>query len=221
MDFSVILQLKNKKFWWMDVIFYFVMSLLIATLFCYGIFFAKNSILKKQIYEETAKLQTVGTPKQKAEEKEVLNYRAKINDFSNLLKNHEFASNAFIFLESQTMPNIWFKQIGLDEKSATVQLSGEAENMNAFSRQVAAFENNEYVKNLGTLNSSLGESARISFNIYLELDKSVFSYLSISEISGKESSSKKSSEKQNKTQENSDQNASGKNTISNILKNKK
>jgi len=220
MDFSVILQLKNKKFWWMDVIFYFVMSLLIASLFCYGIFFAKNSILKKQIYEEASKLQTVGTPKQKAEEKEVLNYRTKINDFSNLLKNHEFASNAFAFLESQTMPNIWFKQIGLDENAASVQLSGEAENMNAFSRQVAAFENNKYIKNLGTLNSSLGESARISFNIYFELDRSIFNYLSKSEITGKDASTKKPSVNQNKTQESDNKNNSEGNAVTDLLKKK-
>ena len=38
MDFSVIFQLRTKKFWWMDVIFYFVIYLLIATVLCYFIF---------------------------------------------------------------------------------------------------------------------------------------------------------------------------------------
>ena len=38
MDLSAIFQIRTKKFWWMDVIFYFVISLLVATVFCYGIF---------------------------------------------------------------------------------------------------------------------------------------------------------------------------------------
>jgi hypothetical protein len=54
--------------------------------------------------------------------------------------------------------------------------------MDAFSRQVATFEsqdNKEYIKDIGTLNSSLGESARAEFNIDLVLDKSIFNYLSV------------------------------------------
>ena len=42
MDFSVIFQLRTKKFWWMDVIFYFVISALVATVLCYLIFLIKD-----------------------------------------------------------------------------------------------------------------------------------------------------------------------------------
>lgn len=179
MDFSAIYQLKTKKFWWMDIIFYFVVSSLIATVLCYLIFLGKNGLQREDIKKEMEALQTVGTPQQKEEEKYVINYQRKINDFANLLKNHEFASNVFAFMEEQTMPNIWFKQFALDEKNNTVQLSGESDNMSAFSMQVASLEKNKYVKSIGTLNSSLGESAKIGFNIDLKLNEDIFSYLSI------------------------------------------
>ena len=39
------------------------------------------------------------------------------------------------------------------------------------------FENNRYVKSIGTLNSTLGTSAKIEFNINLILDPSIFNYL--------------------------------------------
>lgn len=178
MDFSVIFQLRTKKFWWMDVIFYFMISLLIATVLCWLIFLTKNSFQREDIKKEIAALQTVGTDQQKEQEENVIDYRNKINDFTELFKNHEFASNAFVFMQAQTMPNIWFKQFGLDRKNSGLQLSGESDNMDAFSRQVAAFEKNKYVKSTGTLNSSLGESARIGFNINLALDQNIFSYLS-------------------------------------------
>ncbi len=177
MDFSVIFQLRSKKFWWMDVIFYFVISLLIATVFCYFIFLIKNNIQREDIRKAAVALETVGTSQQKEYEKEVLNYQKKIIDFTNLLENHEFASNVFVFLQAQTMHNVWFRQFSLDKKNNSVQLSGEADNIEAFSGQVASFEKNKYVKNITVLNSSLGASARIGFNINLILDQNIFSYI--------------------------------------------
>ena len=116
MDFSVIFQLRTKKFWWMDVIFYFVISLLVATILCYLIFLTKNIWQRHDIKTELTKLQLVGTESQKQEESTVITYQKKIVDFTGLLNNHEFASNAFAFMQTETMPNIWFKQFSLDEK---------------------------------------------------------------------------------------------------------
>jgi hypothetical protein len=178
MDFSVIFQLRTKKFWWMDVIFYFVISMLVAAVLCYVIFLTKNSFQAVDIAKETEALKTVGTKMQLDQEKSVISYQKKIVDFTELLKNHEFASNVFAFVQAQTMPNVWFKQFNLDEKNNGVQLSGEADSLDAFSRQVLTFEGNEYVKDIGTLNSSLGESSRTIFNINLVLDQSIFGYLS-------------------------------------------
>lgn len=178
MDFRSIFQLREKKFWWMDVIFYFVIALLIATVLSYFIFLVKNSFQNEDIKKETAALQTVGTNQQKDYEKSVIGYRKKINDFTNLFKNHEFASNVFAFMQTQTMPNIWFKQFSLDEKNGAVQLSGEADSMDALSRQTAIFEKNKYVQNLGNLSSSVGDSGKIQFNMNLTLDQKIFTYIS-------------------------------------------
>ncbi len=178
MDFSAIFRLRTKKIWWVDVIFYFALSLLIATVFLYLIFIIKNSIQRKEIKDQEAKLETVGTEEQKGYEKDVISYQKKISDFAKLFKNHEFASNVFVFMEKQTLPNIWFKQFNMNEKGSQLQLSGEADNMEAFSRQIAAFEKNEYIKSTDLLNSSLGESARVQFNLNLSLDPKIFSYVS-------------------------------------------
>jgi len=177
MDFGTIFQLKTKKFWWMDVIFYFVISLLISTIFCYLIFLVKNNIQREDIKKEIAALETVGTQQQKDYEKDALNYQKKIIDFTDLLKNHEFASNVFAFMQAQTMPNIWFKQFSLDRKNTSLQLSGEADNLDAFSRQVASLEKNRYIKNITSLNSSLGSSSRIGFNMNVVLDQNIFGYV--------------------------------------------
>jgi len=149
----------------------------VAAIFCYIVFLVKNSFQREDIKKEIVALQTVGTIQQKEDEKTVINYQKKISDFADLLNNHEFASNAFAFMEAETMPNIWFKQFSLDEKNAGIQLSGEADSMDALSRQVAVFEKNKYVINIATLNSSLGDSARVAFNINLSLSQDIFSYI--------------------------------------------
>jgi competence protein ComGC len=176
MVFSDIFQLKFKKLWWVDIIFYFAISALVATLFCYGIFLVKNNLQKKEISKIQIEISQFGSNQQKEHEKYVLNYQSKIRDFSNLLKNHRFASNVFAFMRGQTRPNIWFKQFGLTKSSNQVQFTGEAEDMNALARQVSAFETNKYVKSISAISSAVGFLSKIDFNFSITLDDSVFGY---------------------------------------------
>jgi hypothetical protein len=178
MDFSAIFQLRNKRFWWMDVIFYFVMSLLIATVLCYLIFLVKNAVQRNDIKNEEVKLENVGTEDQKVQETEVLKYQQKVSNFTTLFENHQFASNVFAFMQTETMPNIWFRQFILDKKGAVVQLSGESDDLDALSRQVAVFEKNDYVKNVSAINTSLGTGTREQFNFSLSLDPKIFNFIS-------------------------------------------
>jgi len=175
MDFSVISQITNKRSWWVDVIFYFSVSLLIATVLCWLIFVTKISMQKKEISDVEASLETVGTQAQRDQEQEVLLFQSRIADFSDLFKNHEFASEVFVFMQEQTLPNIWFSRFDMRTKEASASLTGEAENMEAFSRQVASLERNKSVLSLNSLKSSLGETARVSFNLNIALDPKILS----------------------------------------------
>jgi len=160
----------------MDVIFYFVISLLVVTVASYFIFWLKNDWNRKDIEKEILALQTVGTTQQKDQEKEAVAYKQKINDFAYLLSNHKFTSNVLALVREQTMPNVWFKQFDLSQRENGVRLFGEADNMDDFSRQVLVFENNKYVKNINVLSSNMGASARVDFNLDLSLDQSVLDY---------------------------------------------
>jgi hypothetical protein len=176
-DFSVIFKLRTKRLWWLDVLFYFVVSVLIAAVFCYIIFFVKNSLQKKEISQWTVKLQTVGTDQQKQYEKSVVKYQGKLISFANLLKNHEFPSHVFGFMQDQTIPDIWFKLFSFDTNSTILRTSGQASNMEALSRQVAIFENDKYVRKVNVFNSSTAKSAAVEFNIDLQLDSKIVDYI--------------------------------------------
>ena len=174
MDFNTIYQLRTKKFWWKDVIFYFVISLLIATILCYLIFSAKIFLQNKALKDLDVALETVGTDQQKDYEKTVSDYQKKIDDFIVLIKNREFASSVFSFMEQQALPNVWFDNFTMNKKDGEVGLSGEADSMAAFSRQVATLEKNEYIKKITVLNASLGISGRAEFNLNITMNPKLF-----------------------------------------------
>jgi len=177
MDFSIFYQLRTKKIWWVDVVFYFVISLLISTIFCYLIFIFKIYLQGKEIKNLDAAIQTVGTDAQKSQEKTVFDYQKKINDYAMLMADHEFVSNIFGFLEKDTLPNVWFSKFGMRAKQNQIDLSGEAENLDALSRQTAAFEKNEFVKKVNLLSSTIGGLGKVNFNLSLVLDQKIFNYV--------------------------------------------
>ncbi len=178
MDFSLLYQIRAKKYWWVDVLFYLAIALLLASALSYGIFWLRSVSLRTQIQKQTALLDTVGTEQQKAQEAEVLKYQKKLNDFGVLFKNHQFASNVFAFAQSQALPYVWFRQFILDQRTNLIQLYGSTENADALARQVDTFETNPYVQRVSLLNSKLSPDGKIDFNLNLVLDQNIFKFAS-------------------------------------------
>jgi len=159
------------------VIFYFAASLLVATVLCYLIFILKIYLQEQAIKNLDVETLNVGTDAQKDEEKIVFGYQKKVNDYGMLLQNHKFASNVFSFLEKDTLPNVWFYRFSMPMSQNQIDLAGEAETMDALSRQTSAFEKNEFVKKVSILNSDTGVLGKISFNLSLQLDPKIFNYI--------------------------------------------
>lgn len=157
--------------------FYLAISILVAVIFCYIIFIVKINMQRSQIADLDLKMATVGTDQQKEQEKKVLAYQKKLNDFTYLFKSYGFASNVFAFMEKETLPNVWFKRFDLNARNNEASLSGEADDMSVFSRQLAGFEKNKYVKKVNLLSSNLEESTKVEFTLSLTLDPSIFDYV--------------------------------------------
>lgn len=177
LDFLALSQLKTKKSWWMDVLLYLSISVLIAAALCYLIFLLKNEFQRQEIIKVSAELEGIGNLDQKQQENDVLKYQKKLADYIDIFKNHQFATNVFAFIERQTLPNVWFSRFSLNRKAASVELSGECDDQETFSRQLAIFEKNEYVQNMGLINSKLGGAGKVQFNLNLSLDPKIFKYI--------------------------------------------
>jgi hypothetical protein len=174
MDFGIIYQLRTKKFWWIDTIFYFVVALLLATIICYLIFTTKISFQEKRLKDLENSMANVGTAQQKELESKVLDYQKKIDNFAILLQNHKIPTNIPDFLEKTTLPNVWFYTFLITAKISGIQLSGEAENMPTLSRQISIFEGNELVKTISDLSSEITSSGRVRFSVNLSFDPNIF-----------------------------------------------
>ncbi|MBI1866390.1 MAG: hypothetical protein HY005_00950 [Candidatus Staskawiczbacteria bacterium] len=177
MNFGIFSKLRDNKLWWIDVVFYFIISFLIATISCYFIFAVKIYFQKENIKAYNVSLDTVGTEEQREMEKQVLDYQKKLNDYYPLIKNHRIFSNILTYFEQNTLPKVWFSKFSMNSKDVNIILSGETDSMEIFSRQVSVFEESEYFTKITVLGSTLGDKNKNSFNIVLSLDPKIFAFM--------------------------------------------
>jgi len=183
MDFSLLYQLRKKSSL-TDVIFYFFSALLAAVVFFYLIFTFKVYLQNKRIDEINNKITIFPTEEQKRQEKEIFDYKKKIDDFAVIINIHKISSNVFGFIEKKTLPNVWFSNFDMSESTNDIRLSGEAENMESLSRQIKVFEESkDYVKNIYLSNYQLDLTGRVRFSLTLYLNPEVFTYTETSTTS--------------------------------------
>jgi len=175
MDFGIIYQLKIKKFWWLDTIFYFVAALLLATIICFVIFTVKISFQERKLKEiDNNIIVNTGTTQQRELEKEVFEYQRKIDNFAIILANHKIPTNIFKFFEKITLPNVWFNNFIIMAQTAGIQISGETESTTALSRQLSIFEENKFIKDISDLTFEPTETGKIRFNLNISLSPDIF-----------------------------------------------
>ena len=174
MDLSILYQLKNKKVWWLDTVFYFFVALLLATVFCFFIFSFKISLQEKTMKDLDEKIANVGTAQQKELENQVATYQKKIDNFATILTNHKIPTNVLGLLEKITLPNVWFYTFAMSSQTSSIQLAGEAESTTALTRQISIFDGNIFIKEITGMSSETAETGRIKFSLTLSINPDIF-----------------------------------------------
>lgn len=176
MAFNIVYQLKTKKFWWTDIVFYFAIIILLAIVIVYSIFSIKVIFQTGKIQSIEEDIAKTGTPEQKETERKVFEYQKKINNFSTLLAAHKISSNVFRFIEQSTFSNVWFSSFSLNPKEFQIKLAGETEDALVLARQISFFEKEDFIKNVKLSGFSLGleEGEKVKFSLVLSLDPQMF-----------------------------------------------
>lgn len=110
----------------------------------------------------------------KSLEAEVLSWERKIDIFSKILPAHKLNSKVFKFLEENTHPKVYFKNLQIDTKSNKINLDGVAENFIVLNHQETIFQKNSLVKEVFLSNISYTPESKISFNLKIELVPALF-----------------------------------------------
>lgn len=176
MDINSITKFTKEKSLFSDIVLYVAISLLVSSILCYIIFSIKISSQKEKVKSLEEAMFSIGTAEQKEKEAIIFKYQKKIVDYTKFLNNHKASSNVFTFLESNTLPEVWFSRINLSERENKIILTGESGNMDILSRQISTFEKNEFVKKISILNSSVWDSGKIKFSITIDLDSILFAF---------------------------------------------
>lgn len=174
-----ITQFKEKRELpsWVGWAFYISVGIMGVILICYVIFSIKVYLQEKAVSELNKKIAVYGSQDQKAIEKQVMDFKKQLKDFSGVIANHKISSNVFAFIEQKTLPKIWFSSFDLSETTNDIRLSGTAESMEVLSQQVLAFEKStDYVKHISIMDSQVDIAGKISFLISLSFDPNIFSY---------------------------------------------
>ncbi len=176
MDFDFIYKLKTGKFWWLDVLLYFVLAFLVSLVLSYFILVLKVNSQEKNILKLEEEIASVGTEKQLEVERFVFEYKGKIEKFSQLIKEHKIPSNMLAFIEYYTIPDVWFHKAKIDSHRSVLELEGHSKDMVFLSKQMDIFEKDRNVKKISLLRSEISPRGGVEFRLGLSFDPKLITY---------------------------------------------
>lgn len=170
MPVEIIPRKAARVAFWQKILFYILVLLLLVVLLSYFILghFQRKSLTALQELEEA--LIRERTPEKIALEKEILNTRYKINDFSLLLDNHFLASKFFEFLGKTAHPRVRYSQITLNPREGLALISGQAESFTALGQQSQILKRESALKDISLSEISLGDEGEIEFTLAISFD---------------------------------------------------
>lgn len=170
-------KILDREALWINIVLYFMSSMLLVLAFSYFMLIVKENVLTENINRLDAQIADQDSQLADFDQK-VLDYRKKVNDYSLVIGSHKITTDVFLFVEKTTLPSIWFSNFDMSQKSGELRLTGQAPDMETFSRQVQIFENNTTVKNINVLDSRIEDQGKVRFLLSLSLDPEKFNFIS-------------------------------------------
>lgn len=158
---------------WMNIVFY--VSLVILILSVSSIFFLNNSLKKSQeTFDNIEKsLSAEKTEERIATQKDLLDYKKKIENFSLLIGNHLQTSKVFDFIQKNCHPKVWFSEFGLESNKKEISLVGTTDSFETLGQQIIIFTENDSVERVGLESTILKKEGKVEFTLSITLKPSV------------------------------------------------
>jgi hypothetical protein len=167
-----IIPKPKKRFSWATILFAICIVLLLGLAGTYYYFYQSSDKISQNIRDRENAL--IKTSSEKALEKKIILYEAKINTFAKLLSAHKKPLNIFNFLEEVCHPDVWLSDFELSSTKGMVIVSGKAKSFIALGQQLLIFKEVEYLKNVNLSEISIGEEGGVDFTLQLTFEPQVF-----------------------------------------------
>jgi len=151
----------------------FSIGIILLILAVLGYFFLQNNI--KNSSENLKNLEESISGKRTSEveniEKEISDWRQKIEDYNILFAGHRESSNLFESLEKITHPKIWWTDFKFNPSlSNNLKLTGVAQDFSTLQQQIIILGNENYIKNIILDKVSLIKGGQVEFDLEISVD---------------------------------------------------
>lgn len=152
---------------WLNFVFYFFLIFLVVSIV--GLFVLNGFVKKYQagLEELEAALSQEPGISDSVLEKEVLDAKNKIDDFSFLANQRKEVSGVFSIIESICHPKVWFSDFQFDPAQGEANLKGETENFETLGQQILILKNDERLENFELGGISIAKEGKIDFELKL------------------------------------------------------
>ena len=154
----------------------FFIGIFLLILAILGYFYLQNNIknssenlknLEESILEKT-------TPEVDNLEKEISDWRQKIEDYNLLFVGHRESSNLFEFLEKITHSKVWWTDFKFDSSiPSNLRLTGVSQDFSALQQQLIILGNENFIKNVILNKISLLKEGGVEFELEISVDPEI------------------------------------------------
>jgi len=126
------------------ILFYLSVFVFVCTVIAYFSYLWVENSRKKEIAELEQKILALRTEERVKAEAEVLKYKKKISNFSNLIKDFIFPSKIFPYIEETVHNKVYFSNAEINFKTLEIALDVNPPDFYTLAQQFEIFTNNPF-----------------------------------------------------------------------------
>lgn len=154
---------------WLNIVFYVSLLLLLISIIGYFVLSGYHNKAVKYSKDLDLELASQKTDARLAMEKEVLGYKDKINDFTQILDSRLKGSEIFESFQKLCHPKVSFSQFNLDVRKRMISASGEAQSFSVLGQQLLIYQQDPLVESVDVSQISIDKKGKIGFSLNLNL----------------------------------------------------
>lgn len=170
--FSIIPKVKETEPTWVVVAFWSLLGFLVLLLVPIFIFQHQVTVLtQKKVAVETETEQIIKNNTELSQRMVLVSRR--LNDFSQLIKNHRLNSGIFVFLSAICHPRVQFTGLSIDENGSRLTLGMKTENFKTLGEQLLVLKSNPQISNVNFSGLSIDREGKIICSLSFDIDPKI------------------------------------------------